>query len=127
MGAEIEVRAQTPDTLARPTLQATRTSAEIRVDGRLNEDAWQQAPVATDFVQSRPNPGKPASERTEARVLYDERAVYVAMRMYDRPDSIAAQLTRRDGVGGYSDWAQVVLDSYFDRRTSFSFGVNPRG
>lgn len=122
-----EVRAQTPDTLARPTLQATRTSAEIRVDGRLNEDAWQQAPVATDFVQSRPNPGKPASERTEARVLYDERAVYVAMRMYDRPDSIAAQLTRRDGVGGYSDWAQVVLDSYFDRRTSFSFGVNPRG
>jgi hypothetical protein len=45
----------------------------------------------------------------------------------DRPDSIAAQLARRDAQGIYSDWAYVVIDSYLDRRTAFAFWINPRG
>ncbi|HEX2095395.1 MAG TPA: DUF5916 domain-containing protein, partial [Longimicrobiaceae bacterium] len=55
-------------------------------------------------------------------------AVYVAMRMLDpHPDSIAAQLSRRDASGVYSDWAHVLIDSYHDRRTGFRFSVNPKG
>ncbi len=47
--------------------------------------------------------------------------------MFDsRPDSIAAQLARRDASGIYSDWLHVMVDSYHDRRTSFRFSVNPR-
>jgi hypothetical protein len=121
--------AQSPDsTAAIRTLQAARATGEMRIDGRLNEPVWEQAPVATDFTQNRPEPGRPATERTEVRVLYDEHAVYVGVRLYDSPDSIAAQLARRDAIAGtYSDLFFVMLDSYHDRRTAFNFGVNPRG
>ena len=43
------------------------------------------------------------------------------------PDSIAAQLARRDASGIYSDWVHLIIDSYRDRRTAFRFTVNPKG
>jgi hypothetical protein len=98
------------------------------VDGRLNDAVWAAAPVAGDFVQQRPHVGQPASQRTEARVVYDGEAVYVGIRAWDTaPDSIAAQLGRRDVTGLISDYVQVMLDSYHDRRTAFRFAVSPRG
>ncbi|HEX2190991.1 MAG TPA: DUF5916 domain-containing protein [Longimicrobiaceae bacterium] len=110
-------------------VRGVRIAGELpAVDGRLDDAAWAAAEPATGFVQMRPDPGKPATERTEARVLYSGDAVYVAMRMYDSaPDSVAAQLARRDASGVYSDWAHVLIDSYHDRRTGFRFSVNPRG
>ncbi|MBW3570168.1 MAG: carbohydrate binding family 9 domain-containing protein [Gemmatimonadetes bacterium] len=98
------------------------------VDGRLDDAVWSAAPVAGDFVQQRPSSGQPPSQRTEARVVYDDDAVYVAVRAFDTaPDSITAQLGRRDATGIVSDWVQVIFDSYHDRRTGFRFGVTPRG
>ena len=102
-------------------------ATEIHVDGRLDEAAWASAAPAGDFVQQSPNDGRPATELTEARVLFDGEAIYVGMRMHDpHPDSILAQLTRRD-QGSESDGARVFIDSYNDRRTAFVFGLNPRG
>ena len=49
------------------------------------------------------------------------------MRKATHPDSIAAQLARRDASGIFSDWIHVIIDSYHDRRTSFRFSVNPKG
>ncbi len=110
------------------TLQTFRLdSASVIIDGVLDEAVWRQAEVAVGFTQIRPAPGAPATERTEARLLYAAAALYVAARLYDAaPDSIAGSLFRRDG-NEYSDWFYVMIDSYFDRRTGFSFAVNPRG
>lgn len=100
---------------------------QLDVDGRLDEPAWSTAPVATDFVQQNPRPGALATQRTEARVLYDGRAIYVGVRAYDaHPDSIVAPYPRRDDETT-SDWIFVEIDSRHDRRTAFSFGINPRG
>jgi Domain of unknown function (DUF5916)/Carbohydrate family 9 binding domain-like len=108
--------------------RAARRIGEIRLDAKLDEPAWQTAPLITDFTQSYPKPGSKPTDATEARVLYDDDAIYVGVRMYDaHPDSIAAQLARRDASGIYSDWIHVIIDSYHDRRTSFRFTVNPRG
>ncbi len=111
-----------------PALEAVRISgAEPRLDGIVDEDVWRSAPVAGDFVQLEPDEGEPASERTEARVLYGEDALFVAFQAFDSdPDSVVGQLTRRD-QSSYSDWVHVLVDSYFDRRTAFQFSVNPRG
>jgi hypothetical protein len=111
------------------TLRASRRAGDVVLDGRLDDAAWQTAAFARDqFTQSWPNPGQPGTEATEVRVLYDDDAIYVGMRMFDsRPDSIAAQLARRDAQGIYSDWAHVIIDSYHDRRTAFRFTVNPKG
>ena len=103
------------------------TDEAIDLDGRLDEAAWAGAEVATGFIQLRPTPGDAASETTEARVLYDDGAVYVGMRMHDsQPGRILAPLSRRD-ANSTSDWAMVALDSYHDRRTAFVFAVNPAG
>jgi len=111
-----------------PTLQAVRvTDSEIDIDGRADEPAWRDAHVATDFVQFEPVEGAPASERTEARVLYGQRALFVHIKAYETdPSQIVGQLTRRD-QGSHSDVLGVVIDSYFDRRTAFQFAVNPVG
>lgn len=127
LAAQQEVGPDTADASALRTLAATRTTGEVRIDGVLDEEAWSSAEIASGFVQRQPDPGAPASRQTEARILYDAGAVYVGVRMYDDPDSIAAQLSRRDNFGSYSDGIYVGLDSYDDNRTAFIFGVNPRG
>jgi hypothetical protein len=113
---------------ARKTLHAVRIAGDKpTIDGKLDEAVWKLSPAGSDFVQFKPNPGFAASEKTEIWLAYDDDAVYIATRMYDsHPDSIVAQLSRRDN-DVYSDWVLVGLDSYYDHRTAFLFGVNPKG
>ena len=107
---------------------AARRTGSIIIDGKLDEPAWQAAPVIDAFTQSYPQQGAKPSDPTVARVLYDDAALYVGIRMYDsHPDSIVAQLARRDASGIYSDWVHLIIDSYHDRRTAFRFTTNPRG
>jgi hypothetical protein len=83
--------------------------------------------MVTRFMQSRPDPGREARLRTEARLLYDDRALYVAVRLYDpAPEAVLAPFLRRDDETT-SDWTFVEIDSRHDRRTGFDFGLNPRG
>jgi hypothetical protein len=108
-------------------VRARRASASIAVDGKLDEPAWTHADVATGFIQQRPTPGGPATDSTDARVLFDAQALYVALRLHDaHADSLIAPLGRRDAEA-YGDWAHVLIDSYYDRRTAFHFTVNPAG
>src|SRR5690349_14985179 len=92
---------QTPPTQRLvPTMRAARAPSPIHVDGKLDEPAWSQVPPVTDFMQSYPDAGAKPTQRTEARILYDNDALYIGVRMYDaHPDSIAAQLARRDASG----------------------------
>ena len=108
-------------------VHAARVGGEISFDGALSESAWAAAVPVSDFTQREPREGAPATERTEVRVLYDDDALYVGARLYDSsPDSIRAQLARRDRVTS-SDRFLVFLDCYHDRRTGFYFGVNAAG
>lgn len=100
---------------------------QILLDGKMDEQVWSRASVATGFTQREPNDGSPASEKTEVRIIYTDEAIYIGANAFDTAmDSVAATLFRKDG-SAYSDWFFVGIDSYNDNRTSFSFGVNPRG
>jgi len=128
----LSLQAQTPPaSTARPaaTLQASRLQGDLRLDGRLDEAAWQQAQPSGEFTQSYPDPGATPTMRTEVRVLYDDQNLYVGVRMWDpSPDSIAAPLARRDATSEvYSEWLHVIVDSRYDRRSAFRFTTNPRG
>ena len=116
------------DTGVAPVLTAMRVDdADISIDGAMDEAAWRAAAVATRFTQFEPDEGLPATQSTEARVLYGASALFVFMRANDTsPGEIASQVTRRDQQS-YSDLLAVVIDSYFDRRTAFQFVVNPAG
>jgi len=110
-----------------PAAHAARLESGIQVDGRLDDPAWDAAPPIDGFLQRQPDEGAPATLPTEVRVLYDDAAIYVGARMSDTaPDSIIAQLARRDNEV-VSDLFVVFIDSYHDRRTGFYFGVNAAG
>lgn len=116
-----EVRRTTPP---RKTTTAVPRAGDIALDGVLDEAAWQEVAPMSGFVQREPMEGAPAEEDTEVRVLVDEQAIWVGLRMWDsRPESIARQLYRRDGRG-QADYVEVAFDPNLDRRTGYVFTVN---
>ena len=97
------------------------------IDGRSDDAVWQQADPGQGFTQHEPDNGAPASEKSEFRIVYDADNLYVLIRSHDRQaDKISSRLTRRDGDAEV-DEAGIILDSYFDRRTAFAFGVTAAG
>jgi hypothetical protein len=114
-------------TPATPTARAIRASTPITLDGHDRESVWRTAPITDDFTQFVPVEAGPARFRTAFQVAYDDRAVYVFLRMYDpRPDSLVSLLSRRD-VRTPSEWIKVVIDGFHDRRSGMQFMVNPAG
>jgi hypothetical protein len=115
----------------RPTIRAVQRRAAIVVDGRLDDGAWSAAEVIGDFRQQQPDEGRASTERTELRILYDARAVYIGARMYDSegPRGVRTLLVRRDQLlnDNASDKIAVILDPYLDRQTSVWFELNPAG
>jgi len=98
-----------------------------RLDGRLDDAAWSQATPVHDLLQSVPDEGRPVSESTEVRIVYDADALYVGARLFDAdPGKIVRRLARRD-ASSHSDEFRVLLDSYHDYRTAFEFTVNAAG
>src|SRR5260370_20569006 len=81
-------------------IQAVRVNEAIKIDGLLNEPAWSLAQPATDFRQERPNESEPASERTEVRVLFDDKNIYFGIRSFacfDRAGNSASTVHRLAG------------------------------
>ncbi|MEX2465582.1 MAG: DUF5916 domain-containing protein [Gemmatimonadota bacterium] len=97
---------------------------EMRIDGVLDEPAWENARLFTRFVQEQPVEGEPAEHETEVRVLFGDGAIWVAARMWDsEPEGIVAQLDRRDDRG-QSDTFSMHLDPNLDGLTGYMFGVS---
>ncbi|MBW3655845.1 MAG: carbohydrate binding family 9 domain-containing protein, partial [Gemmatimonadetes bacterium] len=109
-----------------PLAAAARTAHPVRVDGALTDAAWLAATPLVEFRQLDPQEGAPATERTDVRVLYDDQAIYIGARLYDR-QPVSARLGRRDMPMSASDWLTVILDSNHDHRTAVGFEVNPAG
>ncbi|MFN0099189.1 MAG: DUF5916 domain-containing protein [Gemmatimonadaceae bacterium] len=110
-----------------PTATAVRTETSMRLDGRDDEPVWRTAPVTDEFKQFAPGEAAPARFRTEFKVAYDDRTLYVFVRAYDpRTDSLVALLSRRDERTP-SEWIKVVIDGFRDRRNALQFMVNPAG
>jgi hypothetical protein len=110
-----------------PTAVAARRNGPISIDGKLDEAAWQAATPITDFKQFDPQEGQPATEKTEARILIDDDAVYVGMRMFDsEPSKIQSQLARRDeSIEG--DLVEVTFDSFHDHLSAVIFRLSAGG
>ena len=110
------------------TAEAYRTFQAIEIDGDLTEPDWQNAKRIGQFVQMEPDYGKPMTETTEVRILYDEKNIYFGFTCFDSDISkVAANEMRRDGNLWDNDNVFVLLDTYDDQRSGFFFRVNPLG
>ena len=137
LGGARDVRAQEG---AHPSVsvQATRVEEAPEIDGRLDEEVWGRAEIASGLRQREPDEGEPASEDTEVRVLFTESALYVGVELHDRdPGGIVARTFDRDalasfGFGGGMEGAPddvfaFVLDTYHDHRNAYLFMTNSLG
>ncbi|NJD19979.1 MAG: carbohydrate binding family 9 domain-containing protein, partial [Gemmatimonadetes bacterium] len=120
-----------PEAYPRPVATAARTGAAPTIDGVLDEPAWRTAELITDFIQSRPEPGRLALERTEVRILYDDEALYIGAICYDSdPGAYVIQSMERDFPSLSTRDADIfgfTLDTFLARKNSFIFSINPLG
>ena len=118
------------DAAGRATVRATRLTAPVRLDGSLDEQVYREIPSMSDFVQSLPDEGAPATEKTEVWVFFDDDNIYVSARAWDSaPESqwIANEM-RRDSFNLLrNEGVQLAFDTFYDRRNLVVFNVTPIG
>jgi hypothetical protein len=110
-------------------LHTEAITENITIDGKINEEIWKTASVATDFIMYEPDNGKPIStdKKTDVKVLYDNDAIYVAAILYDNePGKIKTEITKRD-VFGVSDVFSVYINGFNDGQQDFRFYVSSAG
>jgi hypothetical protein len=124
------VRAQTPaEPASDVTITARRVLKPLRVDGRFDDDMYQELSPFTEFIQQDPREGEPASERTELWVAFDDENIYFAVKCYHSdPDRIIATELRRDSSLIFqNDSVSIVIDTFHDLRNGFKFQTNALG
>ena len=112
------------------TIRATRLTDPLRLDGVLDEPVYQTLPPITGLIQLMPDEGAPATERTEAWILFDDAHIYVSARVWDSApasDWVANEMRRDTPQLRDNDAFWVVFDTFHDRRNGVVFYTNPLG
>lgn len=117
---------RSPD--GRLQVTAVQATAPVRLDGSLDDEVWSRADAVGNFVQSEPQDGQPATERTEVRLAFDDATLYIAASCFDSdPAGIVVNDIRKDFRVGDQDSFEVIIDTFLDRRNGYLFATNPEG
>jgi hypothetical protein len=112
------------------TYRAVRVDTPPVIDGDLDDPVWRRAEVLTDLAQQIPNLGARPSEATEARVLYDDDALYVSFYVYESDPSARTRTMLRyrwDPIWELDDVVSFSLDTFHDHRRGYVFSFNALG
>jgi hypothetical protein len=126
--ATLVTRAHSEGSSEPNAIKATRVPKAPRLDGILDDEAWALASPISNFTQRDPNEGQPPTERTEVRIVYDDRALYVGVSCFmQEPGHMIANEMSRDFQSFAEDNFMVIIDTYHDLRNGFLFVTNPNG
>ncbi len=110
------------------SVNAVRINSKISLDGILDEEAWQKAYSIKDFLQQEPKAGSNPTFATEAKILYDDKNIYIGVICYDDdPSKIIARELKWDGFISADDNIKLIFDTFDDNRSAYWFGTNPLG
>lgn len=122
------VFAQVAPDQASKTFTAVRTDTAPQIDGDLSDPVWANAARIDDFLELSPIEYRPAPERTEIFVLFDDNALYVAFHVHDsKPEEITANALRPDAPLRDDDKVNLIIDPFNAQRTGYQFQLNPNG
>ncbi len=112
-----------------PVIEATRTTDKISIDGQLDEAAWQKAPVTQDFFRMEPRQGGNYQHKTQVRLLFNEKNLYVGVFCEDSlgKKGVRVQDLRRDFLYGENDIFYLQLDPQNLKQYCVSFQTTPYG
>lgn len=120
--------AQDPLADVGPLARAVRVESPPVLDGRLDEAVWRQALPLGGFTQTEPEAGVPASEPTQVRIVYTRTTLFLAFLCEDaEADALRPMQLRWDGDLTGDDRVEVILDTFGDRRSAYSFTFTPAG
>ncbi len=113
----------------RPSMKANKIGSAPEIDGEvLNDPLWQDIPPYGNLIQTQPNFGYPASERTDIRIAYTDETFYLSVVCHDaRPSELVVSDARRDADLDNTDAFIFILDTYKDGQNGFIFGTNSQG
>ena len=118
------------DAQGRVTIRATQLSEPLVIDGRLDEPVYTSVRSFGDFIQADPHEGQRATDKTDVWVFYDNKNVYISLRVwYAHPETIIANEMRRDGqpIWSTNDNIGILLDTFHDHRSGFYLNTNALG
>ena len=118
------------DERGRTTIRATRLDDGLIVDGALDEAVYTTVPSFGGFIQTEPTAGAPATERTEAWVLFDDTNLYIVARLWDAaPESewVVNEMRRDSNNLSQNEGVAILFDTFYDRRNGNFFTVSPIG
>lgn len=96
------------------------------IDGKLDEEVWQNAVVLRDFYQIQPGDNVAPSRPTEVLLGFDAKFLYIAFKATDEPDKVRATVAKRDNIF-QDDYVGFMLDTFNDKRKAFEIFFNPLG
>ena len=131
VAAQVQSVAEVDPSEPRPAKFVSAVPVEVAptLDGDvLGDPAWASVPPVDGFLQSAPDAGQPATERTEVRVVFTADTIFFGIVCYDSdPSAIIVTDSRRDSTLRNSDSFQLVLDTFGDQQNGFVFGTSPAG
>ncbi|MCS6969116.1 MAG: DUF5916 domain-containing protein [Cytophagales bacterium] len=109
------------------SLTAKYTDEKIVIDGKLDEPVWQTAEKITNFWQYFPTDSVKARNQTQARVLYNDEAIYIGILAHTSGNRFVINSLRRDFMGAENDNVALVFDTFSDGNTAYLFSASPYG
>ena len=104
-------------------IQAQKIDGKIKVDGKLKESYWQNAPIANHFMTYSPSMGDTSEYKSEVKVVYNNDAIYFGAILHDDPSKITRSLSKRDDHDPNADRFWITLNPYNDGKNIFRFEV----
>ena len=109
-------------------IQAVKISTPIKIDGDLSDEGWKSIEPINRFIQFTPFNGEASLLKTEVKIVYDDESIYFAFYNVDLdPENISASATKRDVGFKQDDAVIIMLDTFNDNRTCYTFGTNLLG
>ena len=96
------------------------------IDGKLDDEVWKTAAVLKDFYQVQPGDNLIPENRTEVRLGYDTRFLYIAFHCFDDPSKVRANIAKRDNIWD-DDYVGILFDTFNDQRRAYELDFNPLG
>ena len=100
---------------------------KLKIDGVLDEAAWEKAESANNFQQYFPSDSILAAQQTDIKILYNETTLYVGITVYTSGNDYVIPSLQRDFRAGGNDNISVMFDTFNDGTNAFLFGSNPYG
>lgn len=100
----------------------------VNIDGEDNDEAWQNIKAISSFHQVLPMDTSMAKVKTEVKMTYDEKNIYVLFINHDKlPGPYMVESLKRDFNFQKNDNDVIFIDPFDDQTNGFTFGSNAMG